>query len=412
VTGAAAGRARDARLRRGAALVSAASLALGAGAAAVSLGGIVANPPTDAAAASVEQLLSVAIVAVAFPVLGWAILRRLPGHRLGWIYLTIGAFEGLNLFSSAYAPWAYATAGGHMPLAAELSWVADWAWRPGWTLFSTVGILLFPDGRLPSRRWWPVVLVTAAGFLLLLIPTALATWPYRGAALLDPAAAAQFAANDPLVQFALWSNDVSQLILLVATLGSVAGILARGRRARGVERAQLKWFGYGALVTVGVLALSFLGTPGLVAAIAYGAVMGLALPLTVGIAILRYRLWDIDRIISRTLSYAVVTVLLAAVFAGLVLVLQELLASVTGTGTLAVAGSTLAVFALFQPLRRRVQRMVDRRFNRSRVDVEASLAAQAARRRDETAKLPLGDEIESAVRHALAPASLALWTRR
>jgi hypothetical protein len=402
------------RLRRVAAVVAVVSLLLTAGAAAVALPSLVVGPPTNAAPGDVEQILSVVIVAVAFPLLGWAILRRMADHRLGWIYLAIAAFEGLNLFSSAYSAWAYTTAGGRLPLAAELSWVSVWAWRPGWTLFSTLGILLFPDGHLPSRRWWPVVAITAIGFVMLLVPTALATWPYRGAPLmdLDPAAQAALAAGDPLVQLSFLTNGVSQMILLAATLGSIAGLLARWRRARGVERAQLKWFGYGAVLTVAVLVASFAGTPGMIAAVIFGVLMGLALPLTVALAILRYRLWDIDRLISRTLSYAIVTGLLAAVFAGLVLALQAALAAVTGAGgTLAIAASTLAVFALFQPLRRRVQRQVDRRFNRSRVDAEAALAGLVGQLHDETDLERVGDTIQDVVQRALAPSRLALWTR-
>ena len=399
------------RLRHFAAVVAAVSLVLTAGAAAVALPSLVADPPTNAAPGVVEQILSVVIVAIAFPVLGWAILRRMPDHRLGWIYLTIAAFESVNLFASAYAPWAYATADGHLPFAAEMSWVAVWAWRPGWTLFSTLGILLFPDGRLPSRRWWPIVVITLVGFLILLLPTAIAAWPYRGEPLMDPTRQAALATGDAMVQLSFMTDEISQFILLAATIGSIAGLVSRWRGARGTERAQLKWFGYGAVLTVAFLILSFMGVPGMVAAIVYGVVMGLALPLTVGLAILCFRLWDIDRIISRTLSYAVVTGLLAAVFAGLVLALQELLASVTGASTLAVAASTLAVFALFTPVRARVQRLVDRRFNRSRVDTEAALAGLVGRLRDEPDLERVGDTVESAVRRALAPSRLGIWTR-
>ena len=126
-----------------------------------------------------QTVIAVAIFALSFPLVGWIILRRDPSNRLGWVYLAIGFWQALNMFASGYSTLAYWVASGNLPLASELSWVAVWAWVPGFTLFSTLGILLFPTGRLPSRRWWPVVALAALAFVLLLVPV-VALWPYRG----------------------------------------------------------------------------------------------------------------------------------------------------------------------------------------------------------------------------------------
>ncbi|HEY8847263.1 MAG TPA: hypothetical protein VIM24_11425, partial [Candidatus Limnocylindrales bacterium] len=126
-----------------------------------------------------QTIIAVAMFALSFPLVGWVILRRDPSNRLGWIYLAIGFWQALNMFASGYSTLAYWVAAGNLPLASELSWVAIWAWVPGFTLFSTLGILLFPTGRLPSRRWWPVVAVAVLAFVLLLVPV-VTLWPYRG----------------------------------------------------------------------------------------------------------------------------------------------------------------------------------------------------------------------------------------
>ena len=131
---------------------------------------------------TVETVIAVVVFALSFTLLGWVILRRLPANHLGWIYLTIGCWQALNMFASSYSNLAYWVAAGDLPLASEMSWVATWAWVPGFILFSTLGILLFPTGHLPSRRWWPVVALAALSLILSLVP-AIAAWPFRGLAL-------------------------------------------------------------------------------------------------------------------------------------------------------------------------------------------------------------------------------------
>jgi hypothetical protein len=356
-----------------------------------------------------QIVIAVAIFALLFPLVGWIILRHDPSNRLGWIYLAIGFWQALNMFASGYSTLAYWVASGNLPLASELSWVAVWAWVPGFTLFSTLGILLFPTGRLPSRRWWPVVALAAVAFVLLLVP-AVALWPYRGLPLEIANALNLPPPVDPVVAAASAIQGVGQVVLLAAMTGSVLGLAVRFRRSTGVERQQLKWFTYAAILDV-LLLVAWTANVLDPLAGALSALLLASLPLAIGIAILRYRLYEIDRLISRTISYGVLTAIVAGLFVGFILVFQAVLAPVTGSNELAVAGSTLLAAALFQPIRRRVQRIVDRRFNRSRYDAELIVAAFARRLSDEVDLEALRSEILATVSAAVEPSSVSLWLR-
>lgn len=363
-----------------------------------------------------QTIMSVVLFAVSFPLLGWIILRRDASNRLGWIYLAIGFWQAVNMFATGYSTVAYWVASGDLPLASELSWVAVWAWVPGFTLFSTLGILLFPTGRLPSRRWWSVVAVTVVAFVLLLAPT-VALWPYRGLPLeiQNTVGGNQSLPVDPLIAAANAMQGVGQVVLLVAMTGSVAALAVRFRRSIGVERQQLKWFTYAAIVDVLVLVVwtVFILDP------VVGALSSLllaSLPIAIAIAILRYRLYDIDRVVSRTIGYATITGILGATFVGIVLVIQALvdplLPQVAAAGTPAVAASTLAAAALFQPLRRRVQAAVDRRFDRARVDRDRSVVGLGNRLRDAVELDAIRADVLGTIDATVRPASVAVWLRR
>jgi hypothetical protein len=214
-------------------------------------------------------------------------------------------------------------------------------------------------------------------------------------------------------------TTVSTPVGIVALVCVIASLLLRYRRAHGVERAQIKWF---AVAGVGVI-LAFLvvvltggfttGPLAIVGAVAWSAaILGMAaIPLAIGVAILRYRLYEIDRLISRSIGWGVLTVILGAVFVGLVLGLQALLAPFTGSNELAVAGSTLLVFSLFQPVRRRVQALVDRRFNRRRYDAQVAVDAFSARLRDEVDLEILQRSLVTLVEATLEPTTTSLWLR-
>ena len=361
-----------------------------------------------------QTLIAVAIFAISFPLVGWIILRRDPSNRLGWVYLAIGFWQALNMFASGYSTLAYWVASGNLPLASELSWVAVWAWVPGFTLFSTLGILLFPTGRLPSRRWWPVVALAALAFVLLLVPV-VALWPYRGLPLERLNALNLPPPTDPAVDAAFAIQGVGQVVLLVAMIGSVAGLAIRFRRSTGVERQQLKWFTYAAILDVLLLVVWTANALDPLAG-ALSALLLASLPIAIAIAILRYRLYDIDRVVSRTIGYAIITGILGVTFVGIVLLVQavvdSLLPQVTETGTPAVAASTLAAAALFQPLRRRVQATVDRRFDRARVDRDRSIVRLGNRLRDAVELDAIRADVLGTIDATIRPAKVTVWLRR
>jgi hypothetical protein len=400
--------------RRGAALITAVSLALVATsliflAIEVARGWIPLDEPGLA-----QTVIAVAIFALSFPLLGWVVLRRQPSNPLGWIYLTVGFWQALNMFASNYSTLAFWVASGDLPFAAELSWVGLWAWVPGFTLFSTLGILLFPSGRLPSRRWWPVVALATIAFLLLLVP-AVPMWSYRGLPLERVSALNQTPAPDPVLAAAYTIAAVGQVVLLIAMVGSVLGLAIRFRRSIGVERQQLKWFTYAAIVDVLLLIIWTLNVlDPLVNTLS--AFLIASFPIGIAIAILRYRLYDIDRVVSRTIGYAIITGILGATFVGVVLLVQTLidplLPQVAETGTPAVAASTLAAAALFQPLRRRVQAAVDRRFDRARVDRDLSTARLGNRLRDAVDLDAIRADLLGTIDATIRPVNATVWLRR
>ncbi len=351
------------------------------------------------------------VLGATFPLVGWLIASRQPGNTIGWVFLGVGLSQALETFAGLYATVGLIAAPGSLPAADTMSWVATFAWAPAFGLLLTATVLLFPDGRPPSPRWRVVLAGAVVAVGMIAVPQAIMAWPSRGADLLSAEPSAD-QVGDPFTAAMLTLVIVGVLLLLVSSAASIAALLVRYRRSAGLLRAQLKWFVAAGIAEIGlIVGTSFIALPWTVLNVALATAAAPLLPVAAGIAILRYRLYDIDRIISRTLSYAIVTGLLAAVFAGLVVALQAALASVTGAGTLAVAMSTLAVFGLFQPLRRRVQRLVDHRFNRSKVDAEAALMELAAQLRDETDLDRVAGRVERAVRGALAPNVVALWTR-
>lgn len=351
------------------------------------------------------------LLGITFPAMGWVIASKRPANAIGWIFLGVGLSQALATFAGQYATVGLITTPGSLPAADVMAWLNTWVWAPGFDLLLTASVLLFPDGQPPSPRWRVVLWAAAASVALVVLPYAVVAWPARGVDLLGPGPSAADAAN-PVFGWFLMLTNAGLVLLLLASAASIAGLVARFRRSAGAVRAQLKWFAAAGLVEITMLVVtSLVPFPAWFPSTLLAAIAAPLLPIAAAIAIVRYRLYDIDRIISRTLSYAVVTAALAAVFAMLVLALQAALAGATQGETLAVAASTLAAFALFQPLRRRVQSVVDRRFNRARVDAEAALVVLAAHLRDETDLERVAQRVEAAANSALAPAGVALWTR-
>ena len=349
------------------------------------------------------------ILGASFPIVGWLITSRRPDNRIGWMFLAAGVLFAMGPLSSAYAEYGLVVAPGSSPLADVAAWLSTQSWVPAYTLMILL-LLFFPDGHLPSRRWRPILWIAGISAVLMLVPSAIASWPYR--ALLLTGGSPE-SAGDPALDRAYLLQGVGLLLSAVVAVAGAAALVIRFRRSLGTEHQQIKVFAAAAIVEMAILipmASGAIRLPPPVDALVAMIVTPL-IPIAVGIAILRYRLYDIDRIVSRTVSYGAVTGILALVFLGTILVTQTVLASFFRGGSVAVAVSTLVVALLFQPLRRRVQVVVDRRFNRSRYDAERTVAAFAGRLRDEVELDPLRADLLETVAATFAPNGLAVWLR-
>ena len=355
------------------------------------------------------QTLGGYVLGATFPIVGWLIATRRPDNAIGWIFIGVGLSQALDTFAGQYGVVGLVTAPGSLPAPDVLAWVATWAWAPGFTLLLTYAILLFPDGRLPSQRWRPVTWMAAVALVLLIVPVAIVAWVFRGPDLLG---AGPVQSDDPTVQLILGAQFVGLLLLAVSALLSVAGMIVRFRRSSGVERAQLKWFAAaGSVEVVSLMASAFFTIPSPLLNTVLTLTVSPLLPIAATVAILRYRLYDSDRIISRSVGWASVTIILVTVFGGGVIGIEGVLAGVTQGQTLAVAASTLVVAAAFQPLRGRVQRIVDRRFNRARFDADGVATGFAGRIRDQVEVGSVIGALDEAVHRTVQPSSAAVWIR-
>jgi hypothetical protein len=341
------------------------------------------------------NLAIAAAIGIPCAAVGWLVARRQPGNPLGWLFLVIAVCLFLSTDGGEYAAVSYLL-GHHLPFG-PVGLVLDDIWGPSLVLFALV-ILLFPDGRLPSARWRWVLRAYLVVFTAYLAATAAA----MADALAEHPIRVDFAGGLAAVDHPSgWFNAVQGPIAVIM-IGLSCAFIARQvlswRRAAGERRQQLKWLASGATVS---MVCVFLGSIS-----GFGWFGVAALPVSMGVAILRYRLYEIDRIISRTLAYTIVTGLLVGVYAGLVLLATHVLSV---HSTVAVAAATLAAAALFNPLRRRVQHVVDRRFNRARYDTDRIVAAFASRLKDEVDLDSIRDDLAGAVQQALEPAQISVW---
>jgi len=352
-------------------------------------------------------LIVLAVMAMA--IVGSVLVIRVPSNRVGSLLVVSALVLGVEILATAYAEGSLGLAGGSWPGTALASWL-DIVLLPVPVLIMTVGIpLIFPDGHLLSRRWrWAVaaVLLSAA---ISVLENGFASRALRYTNIENPF---YVPGLGPLLS----AIDIPEITAVVVFLGAIASVAIRYRRGNVVERQQLKWLiaatAFAALSWTVVMVGETTGLEVVTSVGWYGALMSFTgFPIAIGIAVLRYRLYEIDRIISRSIAWAVVTGALVSVFAIGVIGLQRVLAGVTQGQTLAVAASTLVAAALFQPMRRRVQHAVDRRFDRATYDAQRTVDAFAERLRHEVALDAVADDLQRTIASSVKPASLGLWLR-
>ena len=351
---------------------------------------------TDIGVAALQALLYTGLA-----VLGATVTSHQPRNPVGWLLQLIPLALAITTTTTYVYLEALSTSDRVEGVAAYVAWVSSWMWIlaivPAFTIFP----LLFPTGRALSRRWGALVPVAVVAATLMWFGTAFAPGPIPNLS----AAVNPFGIGTAVTDIAV---VIGSAVLIPTSVASIASVIVRFRRSSGIERQQLTWVAAAAtLLPAGFLGAGFEGDVGYVILLCSLSIVGLA----VAVAMLRYRLYDIDVVINRTLVYGALTATLAAAYAGGVLLLQFVLEPITQDSKLAVAGSTLAVAALFRPARARIQTSVDRRFYRSRYDATRTLAAFSARLRDDVDLDNLGRQLRGVVGAAMQPVHVSLWMR-
>jgi hypothetical protein len=354
----------------------------------------------------------------AFAMVGALLVAKRSTNLIGWIMAAIALMVAIFNAGGAYATYVMLTRGQPDALAVVGAWTANCYWFVMLALALFYLPMLFPDGHLPSRRWLPVAVlagIAASGFVL---PRAfMDTLPLNeapGYRIDNPIGIEGLGSVENLPLFGVLLNG----LLVIAFVGAAASVVVRFRRSRGVERLQMKWFVYVTVVLVGGSILtSVIGVAtGLRWLEQFSFVLSMVglvgLPIAVGISIFRYRLYEIDVVINRTLVYGLLTLLLALMYFGGIVLLQRVFVLLSGQqSTLAVVASTLLIAALFNPLRGRIQAFIDRAFYRRKYDARKTLQAFSATLRDETDLNALSADLVGMVRETMQPAHVSLWLR-
>jgi hypothetical protein len=345
-----------------------------------------------------------AIFAVTFTWVGAAVVWRRPRNAIGWVLLSVGMVAATQVLLAEYA--IFGIVGRPSPLTGAVfaAWLVSWVWVLEVTLVAVFLLLLFPDGHFLSPRWRGLAWLGGVSAAIAAFGLAFNAGPLNNAPY-TPNPYALF--GDADISVFLWAMAG----LGIAGVGAAASLLLRYRRSRGTERQQLKWLAVEAIaLSIAVIVGTFeqnnkWASVFLISAIALAPVM-------IGVAVLRYRLYDIDVLINRALVYGVTTGAIGVAFFAGIVVLQAALRPITGGSELAVAASTLICFALFQPVRRRVQSGVDQRFYRSRYDASRTLDLFASRLAGEVDLDAVGAELAKAVTQTVRPAHVSLWLRK
>ena len=385
-----------------------------------------ALPSGDSAIVGTVREAVSSVLFLAFPIVGAMVASRRPGNLVGWILLADGLLWMILLVTDSYYVYGVASPGS-VPYPVAIGTLSNqWLWVPTVGLLGIYLLLLFPEGRLLSRRWRPLALFSGVVIVLLSVTGGLAPGPLEN----------QRGANNPFGIEALpWLENASYVILPLlplCILASAVSMVLRFRRSSGEVRQQIKWVAFVAafigvlyscamiIGSVARLVVSESGeslppTPWYFDLLFSVAVLGFAgVPVAVGFAVLKYRLYDIDVVINRTLVYGSLTVTLVVVYFGGVATIQTLFRALSGQerqAQLAVVVSTLVIAALFNPLRRRIQSFIDRRFYRNKYDARKTLEAFSARLRDKTDLEPLEEDLAGVVRETMQPAHVSLWLR-
>jgi hypothetical protein len=369
--------------------------------------------PVYAGAPVFDYWLVNTVVAISFSVVGAVITPHFPPQNpVGWIFCAIGLGAGMRLFVAEYAIVTLLAEPGSVPSllpgGEALAWISSWLWVSHLGFFVFLA-LLFPDGRPPSPRWWPFAWLV--GVVVVVGTVAVALWPET--------AAGFDLVNHPLgIEVATNAINPMETILYALGLIAATSLLVRLRRSKGVERQQVKWFAYAVTVLATSAILAYVVSESIDVAwlrwvssvLVMGSVVGL--PVAVGIAVLKYRLYNIDLLINRTLVYGALTAVLVVVYFGSVVLFQELFRTLTGQESqLGIVASTLAIAALFNPSRRRIQSFIDRRFYRRKYDAAKTLEAFSAKLRGETDLEALSDDLIEVVKETMQPAHVSLWLR-
>ena len=394
------------------------SLAMSAASAALYIATPSVQPPSNWGTGGDSGVLIFVLPFLTFPLVGALIASRRSNNPIGWICVAVGIIWMILPLSTAYGVYGLVVRPGSVPFPAAIGSLGEWIWAPAVGLISIYLILLFPDGRLPSKRWRPLAWVSGVAIILVSAGSALTPGPMEGLP----------GIRNPLgLEKYPWVGDATlslTLLLPLCMLASAVSLVLRFLRSGGERREQIKWLAFAA----SILGLGFASyvIPGNILPDDAGGVGPLwenlledavtlsfaGVPVAVGIAILRYRLYEIDILINRTLVYGSLTATLVAIYFGGIVLLQRLFVVLTGErSTLAVVASTLLIAALFNPLRRRIQSFIDRRFYRSKYDARKTLEGFSAKLRDETDLEALNNDLVGVVRDTMQPAHASLWLR-
>ncbi len=346
--------------------------------------------------------------ALTFSTVGLVLVGAQPGNAVSWLFAIVGVVVALYLVTERYQYLALVVHDGELPLGQAAAWLQTWMYVPALGVVTTLLPLLFPTGRLVSRRWRPALALAIIASIGVLLSDALAPGVMSQSTVVNPVGLS------PDVY--PWLSSISGVVYVLAAVVGFASLVRRWQLAPHVERQQLKWFAYFALliptfvIANALVNLFDVDEPyrTLVALVAgTGAFLGL--PVGVAISILRHQLYDIDLVIKRTVVYAALTATLVTAYLASVLLLRVALSPLTGRSDLAVAGSTLAVATLFRPVRARFQRVVDRRFFRPRYDAQLTVEEFAVRLRDELDVDAMSGDLRAMVHRTMRPRHVSLW---